>query len=130
MNIKDAILEPLAITVFMGKVFTSITKINNDTDGKTEYLVFEEEDGSKFIMGHLEASCCEYSYLEDMCGDFADIMNSPILLAERATNENLKAEQEWNFYKLSTIKGSVTLRWDGDDNMGYYSIAVNIYKMK
>ena len=62
-----------------------------------------------------------------------DIVDSPILLAEEVCSDadNKFAEDwfkdpdhyedstTWVFYKLSTIKGSVTMRWLGESN-GYY----------
>jgi len=69
----------------------------------------------------------------DINGDLEDLIGSEILLAEEVTNENENPEgvevpkyQEsftWTFYKLSTIKGSVTIRWYGESN-GYYSESV------
>lgn len=74
--------------------------------------------------------CCENVYIEDVVGDLEDLIGSPILSAECVTNsDNPKQEYDeshtWTFYKMSTIKGSVTIRWYGTSN-GYYSESVNI----
>ena len=74
----------------------------------------------------------------DIAGDINDLIGSPILLAEVVTNENenppgveISEYQEsftWTFYKLSTIKGSVTISWYGESN-GYYNESVTFTKI-
>lgn len=82
--------------------------------------------------------CCEGVYIDDICGDLEDLVDTPILLAEEAYSDetvNLnepKSEWDdaftWTFYKFSTIKGSVTIRWYGSSN-GYYSTSVDFIKV-
>ena len=72
-----------------------------------------------------EQDCCEEVYIEDICGDLDDLIGTPILLAEKVTESNDCCSQLWTFYKLSTIKGSVTIRWCGETDSYYYSIEVS-----
>lgn len=76
----------------------------------------------------------------DIAGDFQDLLGSPVLLAEEVISDNetpegVKPQDQaddsftWTFYKLSTIKGSVTIRWYGESN-GYYSESVDFEKIK
>ena len=97
-----------------------------------------------FEMYH-EQDCCEDVYIESITGDLEDLLNTPVLLAEEVTSceeilednflnlllDEKKVHQDdswtWTFYKLSTIKGSVTIRWHGSSN-GYYSESVSFVK--
>ena len=70
-----------------------------------------------------------------MCGNLSDLENSPILVAEEVSSvgakEPVKSYDDsytWTFYKFSTIKGSVTVRWLGTSN-GYYSESVDFCKL-
>lgn len=119
------------IKVLEGQILKSIIKDNN-----YEQLIFETVDGKKYRMYH-DQYCCEKVNIEDVTGDFRDLIGNPILKAEERSNQdNLKDETyhtygscTWTFYELATIKGSVTIRWYGSSN-GYYSERVSFEEVK
>jgi hypothetical protein len=65
-----------------------------------------------------------------------DLIGTPILLAEKVTNNTDSVPENrhrddlnlWTFYKLRTIKGSVDIRWFGSSN-GYYSVDVDFRRV-
>lgn len=107
-------------------------------------LHFVTQDGEKYMQHHYQ-SCCEDVRIEDICGDLEDLIGSPILLAEEVINSDIHPEDiqakiteddyrycresfTWSFYKLATIKGSVTIRWYGTSN-GYYGERAYLVKV-
>lgn len=102
--------------------------------GRGDELWFETEDGNKYKMYHSQ-SCCESVTIEDITGDLDDLIGNPLVMAECVTNHDDPKEgwgsdsHTWTFYKLGTIKGTVTIRWYGSSN-GYYSESVDFVKVK
>ena len=96
-----------------------------------EAIEFENADGI-FKMYH-EHDCCEDVGIESIVGDLSALVNTPILLAEKVqSKQNPKIDCEyppdsftWTFYKFTTLKGYVDIRWWGESN-GYYSEDVDI----
>ena len=99
----------------------------------SEKVDFFTTDGHHYCQSHSQ-DCCESVEVQDMVGDLADVIGWPILLAEEVQHSNENPPEvpvpeyedswTWTFYKLSTIKGSVTIRWYGSSN-GYYSETVD-----
>ena len=118
------------IQELLGKTFTKI-------EGKkgSEELKFYTDDNI-YRMYH-EQDCCECVEVEDICGDFADLIGTPVVDAFEKTNseehpEGFDAECRylddsftWTFYTIRTKKGAVTIRWLGSSN-GYYSESVTL----
>lgn len=111
-------------------------KIFEDLLGKTlknievhdnEEIVFVTSDNMKCKLYHYQ-DCCEYVRIEDINGNWDDLLNSPLTMAERVTSHDFDQCNDesctWTFYKLATIKGYVTIRWIGESN-GYYSETVD-----
>ena len=116
------------INILLGKTLESVT-----TKGYPDEVHFTTTSGEKFMQYHYQ-DCCENVYLEDIAGDLQDLVGSPILVAEEATNlykegDGGQGEESWTFYKLATVKGYVTLRWYGTSN-GYYSTSVSFKKVE
>jgi len=105
----------------VGKIIVEIKQNGNDE------LFFCENDGTKYIMYHAQ-KCCETVLIEDIIGDLNNLINSPIIMAEKITNrddcKHVIHSCTWTFYKFATIKGYVTIRWYGYSN-GYYSESVD-----
>lgn len=87
----------------------------------SEEIEITTTDGRRFHMFHYQ-DCCESVRVEDVVGDVEDIVGSTILRAEERSNGVHNLEQ-WTFYTISTIKGTVDLRWYGTSN-GYYGTSV------
>lgn len=114
----------------------TITKIDGAVSGSDVINIFCSDD-TEYRMYHSQ-DCCETVEVSEIVGDISDITNSPILLAEEVSQEARSSDVPdgqyfesgtWTFYKLSTIKGSVTIRWLGESN-GYYSESVEFEEMK
>ena len=114
----------------------TITSIDGLEDDSAE-VIFTTSEGRRFEMSHSQ-DCCERVSIEDVCGDVNDLLNSPILLAEKETSDEdpVDVNKEyhddlycWTFYKLSTFKGDVTIRWYGESN-GYYSVGVDFEEIR
>jgi len=110
-----------------GKVLTKIEKSDDD-----EEIRFYCDDGCEYRMYH-EQDCCERVTVEDVIGNFDDLIGSEILMAEYVTNSGENPSElisfTWTFYKLATVKGYVTIRWYGESN-GYYSESVSFAKVR
>jgi len=124
MSYKDEV----PFGTLLGKTLVSVGVSHDD-----DRITFTCDDGTQYLMHH-EQDCCEGVEIEDICGDFEQLLGEPILLAEEATHENenppgvdapdYQDSFTWTFYKLRTMHGSVTIRWYGESN-GYYSESVD-----
>jgi hypothetical protein len=110
----------------VGKTLSSVENID---DIELYFITTEDEE---FKLYH-QQDCCESVSIEDICGDLNDLVGSPILLAEEVEGDCERDPDEyeshtWTFYKISTNKGSVTIRWYGTSN-GYYSESVDFCRV-
>lgn len=124
--------KTLEFNELLGKTFSEVTGTVSGDE-----IVFTEVGGQKYKLLH-QQDCCELVQVEDICGNLTDLVGNPILQAEEvssrdegvtmefpATPDDADASQTWTFYRLSTIKGTVTIRWFGSSN-GYYSEDVDL----
>ena len=116
------------ISKFKGKTFTEIQGM----EVGSKEILFKTRSHT-FKMYH-EQDCCENVRLEDVCGDVKDLIGTPIVNAYEESSQSTGPNPSydygsttWTFYRLATIKGTVTLRWLGRSN-GYYSESVDIVK--
>ena len=133
--------------ILQGKVLVNIENINN------KELIFTTDTGEKYRSYHRQ-DCYEHVEIEDICGDLQDLIGNELLIVEEIEYTGKKfcdnlhtidksktkytpdqfckspedCRLKWTFYKLSTIKGSVTIRWYGASN-GCYSESVDFEQL-
>lgn len=118
------------IEELFGKTLTNIEGKVGDSQ-----ITFTLADGTRYAMEHGQ-ECCERVEVEDICGNFADLIGVPLVQADEsssdATPEGVDGPVDdlwlWTFYRFATVKGSVVIRWFGSSN-GYYGVKVGIYKI-
>lgn len=81
-----------------------------------------------YALAH-EQMCCENVELAEVHGDWEDLVGTEILSAACRENQSDVGDrsQTWTFYRITTIKGAVTMRWLGESS-GYYSESVHFYE--
>lgn len=126
-----------------------IEKIYKDLEDKGTVIIFTEllgkkiefitlgdsqihflfNDDKEYLMYHQE-DCCEEVLIEDINGNIDDLIDSPLIMAEKVVTENENAVESgtWTFFKFATIKGYVTIRWYGSSN-GYYSEDIDFFNL-
>lgn len=114
-------MDDVEVSWLIGKTCSAVVQNGNDE------VHFVTNEGT-LILYH-DQDCCESVTLEEVHGDLADLVGTPILVAEEREEDLPKKSEwdeasEWTFYEFRTIKGSVTMRWYGTSN-GYYSTRVD-----
>lgn len=92
------------------------------------------ECGSELDFRH-EQNCCEEVHIEDINGEWNDLIGVPLLVASERWQEftppgadiryAVDVSGTWTFYTFRSIKGSVDVRWCGVST-GYYSERVDV----
>lgn len=97
-----------------------------------EEISFEFDNGSKAVFYHGQ-DCCETVVVDDVNGDWDDLIGTPLLVADERVSEDFDGEpksgfrddsETWTFYTFRSVRGSVDVRWHGTSN-GYYSESVD-----
>jgi hypothetical protein len=96
-----------------------------------EEIIMTFSDNSEGAFFH-DQDCCECVEIDDVNGDWDDLLGTPLLVAEERVSEkppegqpsdNYNDSNTWTFYTFRGIGGSVDVRWHGSSN-GYYSESV------
>lgn len=118
------------ISEFVGKTFVQIIGM----EPRSVEVRFITDEGATYLMRHVQ-DCCECVDLDDIVGDPADLIGVPILSASGEDSGDAPKKDEWDesytwtFYRLTTIKGTATLKWYGVSR-GYYSEEVEIDEVR
>lgn len=110
----------------VGMTFTSVIHKGDEGDEEIHFI----SPSVTWKMYH-NNDCCESVYIKDISGDLDDLVGSPILFAYENSSFNADGdgEETWTFYRIGTIKGTVTISWYGSSN-GYYSTSVDLIETK
>lgn len=120
----------ISFSEIVGMTFSRVEQDNCGGFDGNDAIRFHAEDGRVFELTHSQ-DCCESVSIESVVGDLSDLQDTPILMAEAASNDDPSASESgtWTFYKLATRKGYVDIRFYGLSN-GYYSEGVSFVEVE
>lgn len=113
----------------------TLVEVRGGQKGSGE-IIFVCSNGEKFRLYHGQ-DCCESVSIDDVCGDWADLIGQPLFKVEEATSRDNPPDYKtgdyqdsftWTFYRLTSQRGQVVVRWYGESN-GYYSESVDFEKV-
>ena len=127
MDYRNIVDMELGLRSMLGRVFVRVEGAVGDGE-----MVFVADNGARFMFAH-EQDCCEHVRIEDLVGDLQDLVGEPLLMAEEVSGyigpEPAYPESyTWTYYRFSTIRGSVSIRWFGTSN-GYYGERVSFVRV-
>lgn len=126
-ELKDFIGEYIydnsdVLTAMQGMFLRNIT-VDHDSDE----ITFEFTTAT--VTFFHSKDCCESVVIDDINGDFNDLIGDILLVAEERISENEEGldygTETWTFYTFRSLSGSVDVKWHGESN-GYYSERVDI----
>ncbi|WHM52917.1 hypothetical protein [Sulfitobacter phage vB_SupP_AX] len=96
-------------------------------------IVDQSEDTIRFqfsdadVLFYHNQDCCESVVIDDINGNFEDMVGDMLLLAEERVSDDETASESgtWTFYTFRSLRESVDVKWHGTSN-GYYSERVDI----
>ena len=120
--------EAMSVQTFTDMLGATILVVEGAKRG-SDVMRLCADDGRAFVFEH-DQDCCEQVAIEDVVGDVADLLGSPLVLAEEISSEGEPPPDcadsfTWTFYRFATAKGTVTVRWLGESS-GYYSEDVDM----
>ena len=124
--------EIVKIKELEGQTFTKI--IHDKHYHGEEAIIFFQGDDEVYALYHSYGECCEVVCVEDICGELEGLLDTPIVSAYKTVSdeqpgwEGGEGVQQWTFYNINTIKGSVTIRFNGSSN-GHYSVGVDFVRL-
>jgi hypothetical protein len=119
------------VTKFPEMLGVSFVEVTGGEPG-SETMDFRDASGRIFRFFHSQ-DCCESVGIADIVGDVSDLIGFPMLEAEEISSGDAPAPEHaesytWTFYRFSTVKGTVTVRWLGESN-GYYGEGVSFLRI-
>lgn len=115
----------MSIEELIGKTLINVESTDDE-------IIFTVSDTEAYRLCHYQ-DCCEDVHIESIVGDLSDLIGAPIITAIESCDDNHDDCPDdsctWTFYKFSTTKGYVDIRWIGSSN-GYYSESVYFDRMQ
>lgn len=94
-----------------------------------ELLHMIGDDGTEYVLGNAQTRDDGYQqspvWIEDIAGDLNDMVGSPIVQAEEVSSLSVPGNGGWTFYRISTAKGQVVLRFCDNDYEEFYACWVD-----